>query len=221
MARLPDVTTFQCESCRAVSQTTPRKEQHLLPWMRRLPIQPDGSCRKCGGKWWKITVSYLESDLEVSTSPGAWLWSMVTFSAPLAHNTAASQEEFARVSAETVAAMNADPTTRTVMVGEFISAAHRIEMHEQGAKNCKQCGAVFVPVAEIVWSERGYCSKVCFIRREGQLALNRLEPAVEGPRSNTIHVACIAGHPFSVARSFVGTKRPCPVCGEKTEIPDL
>ncbi len=219
MTRVPDITTFQCESCQAVCQTTPRKDRHWLPWLRRLPIRENGSCRKCGGQWWKITLTYREADREISTDPLALLWGLITFSVPIQHVEAASQTEYARVSAEVVAALNADPQMRSAMVAEYASAAHRIELYQQGATPCRECGAIFIPAGDAPWTQRGYCSKLCLVRRDSQSALVQAKAYSEETSAKTVFVTCAEGHEFAVAKSFRGTKRPCPVCGVKTPVP--
>lgn len=219
MARLPDITIFQCESCQTSFQTTPRKDRHLLPWLRRLPIQENGGCRKCGGQWWKITLTYVEADYQVSTNPLSLLWGLATTSLPTERSEATSQVEYARVSAETVASLNADPRMRSAMVAEYASAAHRIEMHQQGAKNCRDCGAIYLPASDAPWTLHGYCSKLCLVRRDSQSALVQAKAYTEETSTKNVFVTCAQGHEFAVAKSFRGTKRPCPVCGTKTPVP--
>lgn len=219
MPRTPDLTTFQCESCQTTCHTSPRKDRHLLPWLRRLPIKPDGTCRKCGGQSWKITLVYAESDLQVSSDPLRILFGLFTLSVPIDRSAAAAGVEYAGVSAETVATLNSDPRMRSSMIAEYANAAHKIEKYEQGAKNCRECDAIYIPSSDLPWTQRGYCSKLCLVRRDSQSALVQAKANSAEVSSKTVFVTCADGHEFAVAKSFRGTKRPCPVCGLKTPVP--
>jgi len=135
--------------------------------------------------------------------------------------TSVSQTDYPDVSAAIVARLNEHPRERLGRVGQFAQLMERERLKREGGRECPSCGVLFVPSRGQPWGEKGYCSKVCLVKGEGGAAagasggVSGSEPA----RSRLIEVECVAGHRFDVQKSFSGTVRRCPVCGEKTAVP--
>lgn len=220
MAKLPNGVVFTCNECHRRYEADALKGAHILPWMRRLPIDERGACRKCGGKLWTLSVLYVEESLDLK--PAQDFATIAVFGGSIfAKNTHVSQRDFVDVPCHIVAEMNRVPAQRLARVAEYARARERQELIERGAIECRACSTLFMPTAGKVWSEQGYCSKMCCVDSEGADGLvSFAEPeAATAPPSNTIAVQCAAGHRFEVSMSFKGLRRPCPVCGSKTLVP--
>jgi hypothetical protein len=233
MPKEPSLALFRCQNCGRTSRADARMAVHLLPWKRRLPIEPNGLCRYCQGDRWTISVIYVQSGVDVAESVVGLGLAAMTGHGFIQRSTSSSRTEYPDVPAEVVAALNENPRDRLARVAQFARALERAKLKEQGGRECGTCGLLFVPRAGVAWAEKGYCSKVCLVQAEGvseaavpvdePKAESELEPEPglepEPERSDCLSVQCTSGHRFDVQRSFSGLMRPCPVCGQKTQIP--
>ncbi|MEQ8785320.1 MAG: hypothetical protein RIC55_03440 [Pirellulaceae bacterium] len=214
----PTHVVFTCQSCNRAAKADARKGAHWLPWMRRLPIEEDGTCRRCGGDLWCISVLYVESGVDMPQSAADMA---VTAALGWQTSTASNRSDYPDVPAEVVARLNENPRERLTRVGAYTQLMERERLRSRGGRDCPTCGAFFVPVADQVWGGKGYCSKVCLVQAEGAQALgpsfDNSDVAPVNP--NAIEARCHAGHTFPVQKSFSGMMRPCPVCGAKTRVP--
>jgi hypothetical protein len=227
MPKQPTVVLFTCQNCGRTSKVNARTAVHLLPWKRRLPIEPNGVCRYCHGDRWTISVVFVESDVDVGKSLLGLLFGHVVIHSSVA----SSRTDYPDIPADVVAVIDEQPRTRLARVMQLVRNIEREWLKAHGGRECPTCGILFVPRSGVPWAERGYCSYVCQVQAEGVPATSRptgladdkpvLEPMLEPApvRTNSIPVECVSGHRFEVQMSFSGLMRPCPVCGQKTRIP--
>ena len=62
MAQEPNGVIFTCDSCDVELQADGIMAHHLLLWKRKLAIEPNGSCKACGGDSWEIAIYYIQDD---------------------------------------------------------------------------------------------------------------------------------------------------------------
>ena len=108
--------------------------------------------------------------------------------------------------------------------------AHRARMANRGAQPCGHCGAVFVPMPNKLWTMASACSKVCCAKMMGAERYadieEKLAAEVGAPADTSkakrltasLEVPCVCGEKYQVPRTYVGTRRPCPHCGERNEV---
>jgi DNA-directed RNA polymerase subunit RPC12/RpoP len=116
--------------------------------------------------------------------------------------------------------------------------AARQKLAALGAKPCRQCGSMTVPVPEKPWTYDACCTKACCVQTHQvgtyaeiaekilRLVPAKLRTAQSAPPEKThkgkarIPVRCGAcKHAFESQRMFAGSRRPCPECGAKILIP--
>ncbi len=109
---------------------------------------------------------------------------------------------------------------------EAESKAHRESIKERGGE-CSHCGMLFVASPGKPFTLEGYCSSLC--RARGEKNNPKIPQAREPGESTTSPTAvrsnpnmrtieCPCGEAFDVQKMFVGTKRPCPSCGQKSMV---
>lgn len=207
MPRGPSKITFSCESCRHAASV-----RQVRRWM--------GQCYRCQGKSWTLEVQYRET--EVNTS-AAGLLSFFVFG--LGRRTTATH--LSRASARGVTDEDARRLVETRSqvarrVTEFIRDREQDALRKQGARNCPQCDAVFMPGWDKPWTLQGYCSKSCAAQGGASSPTSASPLARDAGRSKSgriLRVICPRGHEFDVPATFSGCQRPCPGCGEKTTVP--
>jgi hypothetical protein len=195
---------------------------HLLPWKRKLPIEPNGVCRSCGGDSWTISVVFAESGMDLDTSAVGMVMAATTGVGFVQSSTSVSQSDYPNVCAAIVAKLNEVPRDRMKRVAAFATTMERERLRQRGARECNSCRTLFVPTPGKPWSKKGFCSKMCLVEKEGASAIaasNDAEDTKTSP-SSTVSVQCAAGHRFDVPVSFCGLTRPCPQCGCKTVVAD-
>ncbi len=198
--------------------------KRLLPWRRKLPIEPNGTCRSCDGEFWTITVVFVDSTMELEKSVvRIGLATAVGGIGFVKSSTYANETAYPNVSASVVAILNEYPPARMQRVAEFARVMERERLKELGGRECVSCGALFVPSPDKPWCGNGFCSKACSADEQGTsgtVVFDRAEEP-ESPMSRTIRVCCPTGHDFDVPISFRGLARPCPECGTKTVVQDV
>jgi hypothetical protein len=223
MPKPPTQVIFTCQSCRRASVADARKGNHLLPFLRKLPIRASGECIRCGSASWTISVIFAETSTDVAQSTFGLAIAAVTGQGFVQQSTHVNQMDYTDVPAEIVALLNEYPRERLNRVGQFVWAKEREYLKQHGGRECLSCAALFVPTPGKPWSEQGYCSKMCHVDAVGADAAGpaadvafsgKPQPAL----ARIIKVQCVKGHPFEVQTSFAGTIRPCPVCGTKTQV---
>lgn len=221
MPKAPNLVIFRCESCGRAINTDARMGNHLLPWKRKLPIELNGFCRSCGGDSWTISVLYAQSGFDPDESALLIGLSAATHVRFVEPTTSLSQADYPHVCAAIVAKLNEVPSERMKRVAAFATTREREQLKERGARECGRCGTLFVPTPGKAWSEKGFCSKMCCVEKEGAFACSAPDDAADRKptQSNTISVTCGAGHHYDVPISFSGLVRPCPQCGLKTAVP--
>lgn len=111
--------------------------------------------------------------------------------------------------------------------------AHRERLGRRGAQSCRYCGVLVVPTPTKPWTMFGACSKLCCARALGteryadiedqvHAALGRAPDTPEVAKAKrltaSVPVACRCGQTYSVPRTFLGTRRPCPHCQTLNEV---
>lgn len=221
MPKEPNSAGFCCETCGARFEVDARMGNHLLPWKRKLPIASNGTCRSCGGGSWTISVLFAESTSDVGlTAIGLGLAATTGVGFVPGSTTHVNEADYPNVSADVVAALNQDPATRMGRIGEFATIRERERLKQLGAQECATCGTLFVRAEGKPWSEKGYCCKVCAVKKEGAFTTAVGDERASNPRhTNAVPIRCACGHQFDVSISFRGLLRPCPECGTKTRVP--
>lgn len=223
MSNTPNLAIFRCESCGKQLTTDERMGAHLIPWKRRLPIEPNGFCSKCDGSSWTISVVYVQGSVSIGPSiPGIGLAATTGFGFTQS-STNSNQSDYPNVPAAVVAKLNEEPRSRMRRIAEFATAMERRNFIDQGAKECVTCSVLFMPVEAKPWSMQGYCSKSCLVKTEGAATeAASLETGIaEATYHPTVRIKCISGHEFDVLVSFRGMLRTCPQCGAKTRVPEV
>lgn len=226
MPKEPDLVLFKCESCGRTLKANARMATHLLPFKRRLPIEANGRCRRCGGEHWTISVIFVEMSDDNSESAIGFALAVLGIGIPII-STSRSQTDYANVPARMVAELNQEPRERMQRIALFAQAMERDKLAQRGARECPTCGTLFVPAAGKSWTQMGYCTQVCLVEDEEssanpaftELTEGAATPVAELTPANCIRVRCDSGHSFDVQSSFSGLKRRCPVCGKKTRVP--
>jgi hypothetical protein len=222
MPTLPNLAFFCCETCGRQLTTDERMGTHLIPWKRRLAIEPNGCCSACHGDSWTVSVVYSQTSTDIGPTMAGVGLAVVTGVGFSQTSTSSNQTEFPNIPAAVVAKLNEDPSSRMHRISEFVSAMERQRVIERGAKECLTCEMLFVPVADKPWSLAGYCSKSCFVRgdEDDSEGTTRASGSGESGFRPTVQVQCEQGHRFEVLGSFRGMLRPCPQCGVKTRVPN-
>lgn len=223
MPREPNLVIFQCESCEVQLTADARSGNHLLPWKRKLPIEADGVCRKCGGNTWTISVLYADVNLDLgptAVGTGLEVTTGFGFSQSTTH---VNRRDYPNVNARVVAKLNEIPAERMTRVTAFAANVEREQARQRGARECAACRALFVPTPGKPWTDEGFCSKMCRVEVKGMPDTPETDHAFGGKpsRSNTVDVQCAEGHHFEAPISFCGLPRPCPECGRKTVVPEV
>ncbi|PHR95220.1 MAG: hypothetical protein COA78_30660 [Blastopirellula sp.] len=229
-ARVPDWVVFRCESCGKQSKTNTGLGKHLLPWRRTMPVDLGGHCKKCSGGSWEISVTFSETSADnqllvlgailAAASTGIGLFALLGMGVSR-RSTASNQQDFPKVPASVVAQINEVPQQRMEKVAAFVTKMNRDRLKQKGGRECKCCGALYVPVPSKLWTTKGFCSIQCGNNIEGSLAYvtSNVFEDTESQQANIIQLQCTAGHQFGVPKSFSGMTRPCPECGVKTVVP--
>lgn len=108
---------------------------------------------------------------------------------------------------------------------------NRRRMKSRGAKECRGCGVLVVPVNEKPWTLDGTCSKMCCVRANGVATYSDIEPKLlamaqqdndplqtRSLKNGKIPVKCGCGETMLVPRMYAGTMRPCPKCGARVHV---
>lgn len=208
MSKEPTLVVFTCESCHQAVQADASSEQ--------IPLETFGNCHFCGGEAWTVTVVFGHGDasVELAATEAAVATMPDTESATRADSP--HRADYSHVSAAVVARLNEQPQQRMERVAEFAQEMEREEIQKRGGSHCRSCGTLFVPMPGRPWSEKGYCTKLCFVKAEGPAAMG---DDSGHPTRSSIEVECEAGHRFHVQSIFSGMLRPCPICGVKTRVP--
>lgn len=212
--RVADKIRFECEAC---------GREHSLWTLRRWL----GHCPKCQGKIWKMVTEYQEGT--PSHAPIAILLRVVFGIHVLQHRGELIRLHTPKIDREEALAIAKAPFYKRGRMAfaymdlrrQLDGAHERAMLREKGGRNCVMCHAFFVPAQDKSWTTSGCCSKSCFAK-----LLPSLEPAFitihEAATPETpavpvvISVRCLRGHEFDVPALYIGVRRPCPNCGEKT-----
>lgn len=220
MSKVPTQVMFTCETCGRASTADARMAAHLLPFKRKLPIQPNGLCRDCSGDRWTITAVFSETEMDLAESALGLGLAAATGIGFVQHSTAAHSFVYPGIPASLVAQLDEIPAERLARVAVFVREMERSKREEQGAQRCLTCDAVFMGTAGQSWHAAGYCSKLCLAQSQKNSAAapasSASSPAPQ--KANTVRVQCASGHFFEVPVSFMGMMRPCPQCGTKTPV---
>lgn len=108
---------------------------------------------------------------------------------------------------------------------------NRRRMQSRGARECRVCGVLVVPVKEKPWTMDGTCSKACCVRANGVSSYADIEPKLlqlieadndplqtKSLKNGKIPIKCGCGETMLVPRMYAGTMRPCPHCGAKVHV---
>ncbi|MCC9608990.1 hypothetical protein LOC69_24205 [Blastopirellula sp. JC733] len=57
---IPNAVLFTCEKCGKKQQTDLRGDQSFFHFFNRLAIHPNGTCKKCLGEVWTISLIFAE-----------------------------------------------------------------------------------------------------------------------------------------------------------------
>lgn len=195
---------------------------HILPFKRKLPIDANGHCRRCGGDRWTVSAIYAESNMDVAESVLGIGLAATTGLGFIQHSTATSHLIYSDVPAAVVARINEHPKERLTRLGEYVRTMEQGRRKDSGGRQCPTCGALFVPAAGKAWHEAGYCCKVCLVKAEGAAAVATSAATKDASpgRVEAMEVFCRSGHRFEVPLAFAGTVRPCPQCGARTAVVD-
>jgi hypothetical protein len=185
--------------------------------MRKLPIQPNGLCRRCGGDHWTVTAVFSETALDIAESAVGLGLAVATGHGFVQHSTASNLSTYPGIPAAVVAKLNEIPAERLARVGEFMRTMERAKIKDRGAEECRACGTLFVRTKGPAWHVEGYCSRMCLVQAQG-ISAAAASGGTGRQKIDTISVRCGAGHSFEVAASFAGMLRPCPQCGMKTPV---
>lgn len=222
MPKEPNLVVFQCEFCQVQLSADARMGSHLIPAMRKLAIEPKGTCRACGGDLWTITVAYAETSIDLEESALGLALGGPFGAGFVQTSTSVNQMDYRHVNAAVVAKLNEEPQERLQRVGAFATMMERAKFKLAGARECGACQTLFMRTDGKTWTDKGYCSKLCMAKAEGPAALAALrKPAAPEPRVSMIRVQCAAGHEFDVPWSFAGLTRKCPECGAMSKVPSL
>jgi hypothetical protein len=184
MPRAPSQILFVCESCQ--QQVDPRQ-------LRR----SSGRCDRFSGQGsWTLLVRYTDTETDVSMSLLGSLslaffgigWQTV--------NNYTNQMAVGGVSADVAQYLTESPSLVAHRVVEYVRLCDQQDLKQRGAQACKGCGAMYVPSDDKVWTELGYCSKMCAAKDDTRLCLKTGIPWQDrfgadcGPTERTYHGGC-------------------------------
>ena len=173
MAKLPNLVTFTCESCGKELQASSGKTGSAV-------LDVSGRCQQCGAESWTMKVVYSEDSLDMTSFAvdlglaavatnfaGVGLTTLVT--AGLADwKTDSNEWLYKNIPGCVVAKLNSEPSERMQRIVDLARTMERGKMFEAGAKDCLECGMIFMPADSKSWNDLGYCSRVCATRAESE-----------------------------------------------------
>lgn len=175
MAKLPKNVIFSCESCgkstQAISNRVSRAGESSI-------IARSGQCRQCDGDTWTMQVVYAEDSLDMasfavdlgaaavaSSFAGVGFTTLVT--AGLSDwKTSSNEWRYKNIPGCVIAKLNSEPTQLLQRVADLARTMERVKMFEAGAKDCSECGMIFMPSERKPWNELGYCCRLCAAKAE-------------------------------------------------------
>lgn len=204
MARAPSQIGFTCESCGRDASV-----RQIRRWR--------GECGRCQEQSWLLYANYSDTTVKGS-SIGVFSWLTLGigwYSMEKVTNQTAAEG----VSAEIARELTEDRSLLAARVVEYLRFREQEKLRARGAKSCRNCGILYVPLSEKPWTHGGYCTKSC-AAEDGVSP----SPSLQGPQEKLtrvpmIPVVCSNGHEFEVLASFSGCRRPCNFCGVKVDVP--
>ncbi len=209
MPRAPSKIGFICESCERSASV-----RQVRRWL--------AECRRRRGKSWTVYVDYTDTEVDVSVTATIAL-TIVGVAWPRIRKLT-NRTTVGGVDAETVRALTDERSSVEGRVVYYIRHREQEALRERGARPCRMCDALFMPVDEKPWTLEGHCSKLCAHRDDHRdSSLQQETPTFHEASTalgrRTVEVICPSGHPFEVPAAFSGCLRRCPACGAKTLVP--
>ena len=73
---------------------------------------------------------------------------------------------YKNIPASVVAKLNSEPSELFERVADLARTMGRAKMFESGAKDCSECGMIFMPAEHKSWNQLGFCSRMCATHAE-------------------------------------------------------